>query len=233
MGDGKIQWHPGFAAAVELELFADRECLVFEREYNLNRKPQQIDLLVTKEGNFQIGNEIGRLFRKYNILEYKSPQDRLDIDTFSKVQSYALTFKAEGKTVDERKMEDITVTLVWEAKPVGLFVYFKEHGIPVTNLIPGIYYVLEGVPFPSQIIVTRELTKEDHGWMKALTQRMDQESMRDFWEQVQTTEGTYARTLADAVLEVCTRAKLGDDKRDKRRQRRNVSGIIRTYGAGN
>ncbi len=98
MGDGKIQWHPGFIAAVDLELGADREHLTYEKEYNLNRKPLQIDLLVLKkERGRRLENEIGRLFRKYNLMEYKSPQDRLDIDTFYKAQAYACLYKAYGR----------------------------------------------------------------------------------------------------------------------------------------
>lgn len=44
-----IQWHPAFISAMNLELAADREKLVFEREYNLNTKPLEIDLLIIKK----------------------------------------------------------------------------------------------------------------------------------------------------------------------------------------
>lgn len=38
MEDTKIQWHPGFVAAMEMELKEDRKNLEFESEHNLNRK---------------------------------------------------------------------------------------------------------------------------------------------------------------------------------------------------
>ncbi len=61
MSDTKIQWHPGFVAAMNLELAENREDLVFEKEYNLNTMPLEIDLLVIKkEKNVHISNEIGR-----------------------------------------------------------------------------------------------------------------------------------------------------------------------------
>ena len=41
--------------------------------------------------------------------------------------------------------------------PAGLFGYFEKHGIRVTNPFHGIYYVLDAVLFPTQIVVTREL----------------------------------------------------------------------------
>ncbi len=45
----KIQWHPGFVAAMDLEFTANRKDLIFEKEYNLNTKPLEIDLLVIKK----------------------------------------------------------------------------------------------------------------------------------------------------------------------------------------
>lgn len=46
MSDIKIQWHPGFVAAMDLELAENRADLIYEKEYNLNTKPLEIDLLV-------------------------------------------------------------------------------------------------------------------------------------------------------------------------------------------
>ena len=37
MNDTKIQWHPGFVAAMDLELREYRDGLVFEKEQNLWR----------------------------------------------------------------------------------------------------------------------------------------------------------------------------------------------------
>ena len=45
----KKQWHPVFCAAVELEFREDKDILTYEREYNLSKKPLQIDLLIIKK----------------------------------------------------------------------------------------------------------------------------------------------------------------------------------------
>ena len=39
--------------------------------------------------------------------------------------------KSYGDTVDERRADDITVFIIREAKPEGLFRYFEDHGIEV------------------------------------------------------------------------------------------------------
>lgn len=59
MSDRKIQWHPGFVAAMDLELADNRADLVYEKEYNLNTKPLEIDLLVIKkDSDIRTANEI-------------------------------------------------------------------------------------------------------------------------------------------------------------------------------
>lgn len=49
MKETKIQWHPGFVAAMNLEFRQNRDDLVFEKEHNLNTKPLEIDLLIIKK----------------------------------------------------------------------------------------------------------------------------------------------------------------------------------------
>ena len=106
MSDTKIQWHPGFVAAMNLEFRENRADLVYEKEYNLSTKPLEIDLLVIKKEPYvQIVNEIGKLFRGHNIVEYKSPEDHLDIDVFYKVGAYGSLYKAFGDRVDERGLQ--------------------------------------------------------------------------------------------------------------------------------
>ena len=127
MEDTKVQWHPGFVAAMNLEFAENREDLEFEKEYNLNTKPLEIDLLIIKKkASVSISNEIGSFFRGHNIVEYKSPEDHLDIDVFYKAMAYAALYKSYGKTLDEIKADDVTVTLIREAKPEGLFRYLKK-----------------------------------------------------------------------------------------------------------
>ena len=134
MIETKIQWHSAFVSAMNLDLGPDRDDLIFEKEYNLNTKPLEIDLLVIKKADFvKIASEIGRLFKGHNIMEYKSPEDHLDIDTFYKTLAYACLYKSYGKTVDAVKAEDITISILREAKPIELFRYLEGHGCKVTK----------------------------------------------------------------------------------------------------
>ena len=71
-----LQWHPAFYADIQIELEAEADLLIFENEHQLGTKPKEIDvLIVKKEQEVPVRKNIGRIFRKYNIVEYKSPTD--------------------------------------------------------------------------------------------------------------------------------------------------------------
>ena len=129
-----------------------------------------------------------------------------NIDTFYKTEAYAGLYKAYGKTVDAIKADDITVSLIREAKPERLFRYFKEHGTAVSNPHNGIYYITEGVLFPTQVIVTRELEGELHAWLKPLSDNAEEEDMRRLFRKISKLEEKFDRELADSVLEVSVKA---------------------------
>ena len=98
MGDTpeKIQWHSAFCAATELEFEANIESLELKSEYNLSKEPIRIDLLIINHASGRLQNEIGHLMKRYNIIEYKSPEDGLTIDDFYKTIGYACLYKGYG-----------------------------------------------------------------------------------------------------------------------------------------
>lgn len=207
MEDTLIQWHPAFVAAIELELAENRKELSFEEEYNLNTRPLEIDLLVIKkEPSVQIKNEIGHFFRSYNLLEYKSPGDQLDIDVLYKVIGYACLYKAYGESVNSRPAEEITVSFVRETKPEKLFRYFMKQNIGMTNPFPGIYYIPDSFPFPLQFLVTKELKSETHLVLKALTRELQKENFWKLLDYAKSLQEKLDRNLMDSVLEVSVQA---------------------------
>ena len=182
MEDTKVQWHPGFVAAMNLD-----------------------------------------------IVEYKSPEDHLDIDVFYKTMAYAALYKSYGKTLDAIRADDVTVTLIREAKPKGLIRYLKEHNYKLINQYKGIYYVMGNVLFPVQIVVTGELDLEEHIWISSLSQKMKKQDMQELFQRIQTLQSRLERELGDSVLLV----RMGADGGKMERRRSYVSGFIRDYGTRN
>ncbi len=114
----KKQWHEGFYGAMELEFKDDASNLTFTREHYLSKEPLRMDLLVIKkEIDKPIVNEIGHIFRKHNVIEYKSPNDNLSIDDYVKTVGYACLYKSLADTVDGIDLQDITLTLVRDRYP--------------------------------------------------------------------------------------------------------------------
>ena len=101
--DEKIQWHPAFDAALQIELGEETKYLEFDSEHLLSKKPMQIDVLVKNERHVKIQKNIGRIFRQYNIVEYKSGQAFCQVVTvpFNKTNSnYKTIIKRQGKRTD-------------------------------------------------------------------------------------------------------------------------------------
>ena len=197
----KLQWHPAFCSALRLELLEDAENLEFTDEFQLTEKPLQIDCTVVKvKRDCKIKNEIGKIFRKHNIFEYKFPMDELNIDTFYKAVAYACLYKVLPNHVDEIPAEEITITLIRDRKPVKLLGELEKSGYGYKKEAAGIYYV-NGAMFPMQIIESSELDVDMHVQLKALTDRLEESLLRQYLLQVSTFEGR-EKNLADIVLQV-------------------------------
>ena len=68
----KTYWHPAFCGITEWELKKNRDDLFFDPEFQLSKKPIQMDMLVIKKNSSAvIENEIGKLFKKHNIFVFK------------------------------------------------------------------------------------------------------------------------------------------------------------------
>lgn len=207
MNDTDIQWHPGFVSAMELELIDYKGRLYFDSEHNLSKKPLQIDLLVIKKNEpVEITNEIGRIFKKYNVMEYKSPDDSLNIDTFCKVQAYATLYKSEGSTANEKQIKDVTVSLVRERKPTGLFKDLGEMDMEIEMPFKGVYYIKNNIMFAIQVIVTSELPGDRHGWIKSLSHKTKIQDIKKLLDKTKKFKGEHEKELAYSVLEVALRA---------------------------
>ena len=207
--DIQIQWHAAFCAAAELELSEDRGELDLWREYNLSKKPLQIDLLVVeKRADVFIQSELGRIFRRHNIIEYKSPGDGLSIDDLFKAIGYACFYKSLGETVDQIPVDQLTVSLVREGKPRKLFETLQGAGFEVEKGSNGIYYV-KGLFLPVQIVVTRELDCGPEGEnlsLKVLSRSASEEDVRKFIEMAQKLTSQGDRENVDAILQVSVSA---------------------------
>ncbi|MEY8000438.1 hypothetical protein AB8U03_09575 [Clostridium sp. Mt-5] len=180
LADEKIKWHPAFAAAMQLELKEYREYLEFTTEYQLTDEPLRIDVLVIKE-DIQITKSIGKIFRKYNILEYKSPTDYISVDDYYKVRAYAYLYKALSQKTDAVDIDEMTVTLTSSKYPRKLMDYLKnKKKTSVEAVGDGIYYI-KGTDVETQLIVSKELNDNEAKYLKLLQIQQQDKSLMENW----------------------------------------------------
>ena len=203
----KLQWHPAFCAAAGLEFHEDIERLELKPEYNLSKEPIRIDLLIIKEeSDRRIKNEIGHIMKKYNVIEYKSPEDALTIDDFYKTVGYACLYKGYGERVDAVPINELTVSIFRATQPEKMFLTLQKYGHKIEEKYPGIYYVTEHLPFPAQIIVTQELEPGEHRSLRILSNHAKKEDVEEFLKEVEKMNTPRERQNVEAVLQVSVKA---------------------------
>lgn len=203
----KNQWHPGFTAAIRMELKENQQDLEFLEEHNLSKKPLQIDLLIVKNLlNVPIKNKIGKMFKRYNIVEYKSPDDELGVDVYYKTIAYACLYKASGQKENEYKASDITITLIRQRYPKKLMEYLIEEGYQIREVYSGIYYLEGRGLFDTQIIVSKQLESEEHIWLHSLQKNISRDAYQRLLYSVGALQGKEKEEYGDAVLRVVSTA---------------------------
>ena len=205
MKEKLLQWHSAFYAGIQIELEEEADYLIFENEHMLSTKPMQVDVVIIKNNSERvIRKNIGRIFKKYNIVEYKSPDDYLSVDDFYKVHGYACFYKSDSKKVNEIKVDEVTITFVCSHYPRELMKHLvKNNRCIIDKKELGIYYIL-GDMFPIQILVTSELSEENNLWLRNLTNNLKDAITAE--RLVREYEKKQHNRLYSSVMDVVVRA---------------------------
>lgn len=212
--DDKIQWHPAFDAALQIELGDEAKYLEFESEHMLTKKPMQIDVLVKNDKHVKIQKNIGRIFRQYNIIEYKSPKDDLNIDDFYKTYAYACIYKSDTEAVDRIQATELTISFVCYHYPRAMLNKLeRDRCIAVEGVDDGIYYLL-GDAIPIQLIVVPALSKENNYWLNNL--RNDLKSGGEIRRFIELYEKNKNSKLYQALADTIMRANWKEVKEERK-----------------
>jgi hypothetical protein len=165
-----INWHSAFLEAIQLELQEYKDVLEFLHEFPLTSEPLRIDCVVIKKAKDTIiEKNIAKIFRRVNLLEYKSPDDHILVRNFYKVYAYACLYFFNEKT----PITDMTITFVASSYPKELIKHLEEdRGNTVEETDSGIYNI-KGDVFPIQIVDNRKLPPEENLWLRSLSNQLD------------------------------------------------------------
>lgn len=201
----RLQWHPAFYASMQIELEDERENLIFENEHQLGTKPKEIDvLIVKKENSVPVRKNIGRIFRKHNVIEYKSPADSLRVDDYYKVYGYACFYKSDTEEQDSISITEVTLTFVSSRYPRKLARHLQDvRGYTVEKREDGIY-IVGGDIFPIQFIVTKELPPKENLWLYSLTDNI--KDTKEAKELVLEYEKHRKSVIYESIMDIIVRA---------------------------
>jgi hypothetical protein len=181
-GNEITPWHIAFFEAIQMELDEYRRDLQFIYQHPLTTEPLRIDVVIIKKSrDVTIEKNIASIFRKENIVEYKSPDDYLAVKDFLKVYAYANLYAAITPGVD---FADITLTFVENRHPRKLLKYLVEtRGYTAEETSPGIYLV-SGDYLPIQIIESGKLPEQENMWLSFMAKGLKAGSLNSILDEV-------------------------------------------------
>jgi hypothetical protein len=165
-----IPWHTAFFEAIQMELDEYSGDLQFISEFPLNTQPLKIDAVIIKKSrDIIIEKNIAAIFRRENIVEYKSPDDYISVGDFYKAFGCACLYSA----LNNVSIDDMTLTFVGSRYPRELLAHLRgARGYTVEEKAPGVYTVI-GAILPVQIIDSRKLSGMENIWLKDLDNKLN------------------------------------------------------------
>lgn len=163
-----VNWHSAVISGFRIEWSAYRNVLTYRSEVSLNTGPRRIDCIIEKKpGSSEIPSPIARKFRHYNLIDYKSPHESMNIINYHKVLSYVHSLP--DLFHDSGIFSNLTVTLVTHHYPRKLIKYLSGFpGKKVEKVISGLYYISNEICH-LQIVVLQKLPPEEYLWLHSLT----------------------------------------------------------------
>jgi len=198
LDEERIPWHPAFVEALQMELQEYQDILEFHPEYQLTSEPLRIDCVVIKKvKDVVIKKNIAVIFREWNLLEYKSPDDYISVADFYKVYGYACLYASFNKV----PITSLTLSFIESHYPQKLLDHLKnERNYTVAETGPGIY-TISGDILPIQIIDSRRLSADENLWLKSLSKELGYTAITQIDKEI-NRQGKAARLAAylNAIL---------------------------------
>jgi hypothetical protein len=176
-----IQWHSGFLKGLQLEM-KPRAGFELDNEKKVLQLPPRMDYLYIKTDDLPIENELGHIFRKYNVIEFKGPKTSVNFKHFLQGIGYICLYYQKEKIL-EKEIYQFTYTLICAVEPVSLLKELRNDGFQIEKRLEGIYDVYTRMPFPIQIVVLKELDPQKHPYLRVFSSVTNEEDLKKFVQQ--------------------------------------------------
>lgn len=162
--------------------------------------------VLTNEGG-PLSGDVFRGFRKYNVLDYRSPVDTFDLRSIHGAIGYANQLVARGYQGKEVRADEVTIAVLrayQDEQVVEVFEGLKARDTLVEGDAPGIYWLTkEASNLPLQIVIMGELEGDDNLLWRSLSDRTSRADMEQTIRWVHQLEGERrkdGRTYIDTLM---------------------------------
>ena len=208
-------WHKAFEAFLNIRI-SRYEGVELDKEVEVGVDPPRIDFIIlVNDGTAVFEESIFKLFRKVNIIEYKSQDDSLNEDVLYKACGYAGMYISTTAHKTGVSRDDVTISVFRTVKNKRLFSDLEKAGRLTKTDTPGIYHVSVFWDIPFQIIITSELEGPEYAACRVIaaevqeadvqqvvnsSYRTDDGNLKDYYRDILSLLANNHRRLLQAVI---------------------------------
>ena len=197
----RSDWHEGFEALLRIDMYEYGDAVKIFTEHEIGSGPPRVDFLeLVETERVSFKKEIFRIFRRFNIIEYKNPYDSLNERVLRKVAGYANMYIGNAEHEGDVTPEQVTISVFRERKNKQLFKKLQAAGMLHSAEASGIYRVTGITDLPFQIVITEELEGDEYAAYRALTSRAKETDMRMLIENAREASSEIVRDHYNSVI---------------------------------
>jgi len=202
----RSDWHRGFEAVLRIDTYAYGDRVKISTEVELGADTPRADyLMLVDDAGIQMKKEIFRIFRRFNIIEYKNPNDSLNSRVIRKIRGYANLFIGTAAHEGEIPEDQVTLSIFRYRKNKTLFRKMEKEGRLKNDPVPGIYHVSGMTDLPFQIVIMEELQGAQYAAYRSQTEGADKDDiiqvLLNYRQGGESTVREYYQILLDLVTE--------------------------------
>ena len=199
----RSDWHREFERIIRGDARPYGKDVDIRIEEELGIDPPRVDYLILDDKKRLMAHTkaIYRIFRQHNIVEYKNPNDSLNMRVISKIIGYGNFYIGLAEHEGDRPRNEVTLSLYRDKANKELFDEMIENGTLVKTDVPGIYNVQKLTELPFQIVIGSELEGDEHAEFRLLTNHAKENDVRIVAEKLENSTDTQVQEDGKKLFE--------------------------------
>ena len=208
--DKREQWHIPFYASYEIDFRRYEDVLEIDPAHLLEQSSEVDILSVKKVPGARIDNGIGEMYRNYNLIEYKSPNDSLGFESYLQIMGYAYLYMRLERI---NSFDEVLVSLMGYNYPKKMIEELEHMGYTCDKTEEGVYLLSHVCLIPVQVVLINKLDAEKYPWISVIRKKISEEEAIRFLNQLSgVNEGRYMEKVIEVTDLVIRRLTVNNQK---------------------